>query len=598
MQTILDSLSVIGTHWLLLLGILLVVASGQSLLKYALRKIFENGFSAADYYVFSIAGWLLPASLISLLWYMGGANPSSRFWVFILLLVTIISALAVFTQARTIKTSPSNGVILFLILLMALFIILRLAFVSRAVLPLYFDSAQHYHWIRDLLANTGAPGTASSWPLTNYYHLGFHFLTAFIAYITRAEITDVMLVLGQVILALMPFPIFFIVRHETQSNSAAAFALILAAFGWYMPAHAVDWGKYPALASIALIPFILSLIYLSIQNKNLLSRGKYWSLNAIILLGMLVSVFLHSRALIIFAIAALTWILASAWQRLSRVPRFLVLSVMIAALVSGIDFIQTEGILGPLFDPYGNKGLVITLAVLFLSIFAYTAYPRLVFSGIVSTLFFLASLFIPLANLIPGYDITTLLDRPFVEMILYFPLALLGGFGLAALEQMLRVGNARFLSARSVSVFFITLVMVHALFSYDLYPSDCCDIAGTDDLAAIEWMDKNLPGDARILTSSTELRVLPTDDYQGSAGGDAGTWINPMIKRTTVTLPFTTDFSQQQTLDTLCELQVDYVYVGGTGWAFNDSGMPAQPNGYKILLALPGARIYEVTGCQ
>jgi hypothetical protein len=108
-------------------------------------------------------------------------------------------------------------------------------------------------------------------------------------------------------------------------------------------------------------------------------------------------------------------------------------------------------------------------------------------------------------------------------------------------------------------------------------------------------MDRNLPQDARILISSTDLNVLPTTAYQGSAGGDAGTWINPMINRVTVFMPFNKDFSQQQTLDTICQSQVGYVYVGKTGSSFNDAAM--NPDMYKILFSLPKARVYQVVGC-
>ncbi len=112
----------------------------------------------------------------------------------------------------------------------------------------------------------------------------------------------------------------------------------------------------------------------------------------------------------------------------------------------------------------------------------------------------------------------------------------------------------------------------------------------------MDWMDKNLPQDAHILISSTELNVLPTNAYQGSAGGDAGTWINPLINRTTIFMPFTTDFNQGQTLDAICQLQVSYVYVGKTGSTFNDSGM--NPDIYKLVFSMPKAKVYEVMGCN
>jgi hypothetical protein len=273
------------------------------------------------------------------------------------------------------------------------------------------------------------------------------------------------------------------------------------------------------------------------------------------------------------------------------------------ALAGEIIYIQSRGILGPLFDAYGSKGMLISASVLLLSVFACKEYPGLVFFCIVSITLLLASLFVPLGSLVPGYANTTLLDRPYVQMLLYLPLTLLAGFGLAGLEQVLKgevitPGKYRLAAGKVIGGLFILLVIIRALFQYDLYPSDCCVIMSRDDLAAIQWLDGNLPADARILTASTNLNVLPTGRYQGSAGGDAGTWITPLTGRPVVFLPFNTDFSQQQTIGSLCQQKVDYVYVGKTGWYFNDAGVSAQPENYKLILDLPKARVYEVTGCR
>jgi hypothetical protein len=123
-------------------------------------------------------------------------------------------------------------------------------------------------------------------------------------------------------------------------------------------------------------------------------------------------------------------------------------------------------------------------------------------------------------------------------------------------------------------------------------------IVGQDDLKAIRWLNENLPAGTRILTSSTDLNVLPTDQYQGSAGGDAGTWITPLTGRPVSVMPFSTDFSQGTTLAALCERQIHFIYVGKTGWSFNDAPINAQPDSYKLMLDLPKAKIYEVTACK
>ncbi len=353
-------------------------------------------------------------------------------------------------------------------------------------------------------------------------------------------------------------------------------ALVLAALGWYMPAHAMDWGKYPALSSLALIPFVLSIAYLSLENRRSLSKVKFTALMLLLLAGALVSVVLHSRSIVIYMVVAGAWLVTTVWNRMTWWPQILTFNLFLLAVAGEIFYIQSQGLLGPLFDAYGPKGILLSICVLVLSVFAFQTYPGFVVFCTVSINLLIASLFILLGNLIPGYVNTTPLDRPYVQMIFYLPLTLLAGFGMGALEQILK-GEALPLGRRLVPVskilggLLIALVAVHGLLKYELYPSSCCVIVSQDDLKAIRWLDRNLPADARILTSTTDLNVLPTDQYQGSAGGDAGAWIYPLTGRPVLHLPFNTDLSQSQTFEMLCEQQANFIYVGKTGWTFNEA---------------------------
>jgi hypothetical protein len=54
----------------------------------------------------------------------------------------------------------------------------------------------------------------------------------------------------------------------------------------------------------------------------------------------------------------------------------------------------------------------------------------------------------------------------------------------------------------------------------------------------------------------------------------------------------------EQILHSICRTGVDYIYVGKTGYFFDEAGMPVQPGGYRLVFALPKASIYEVTGCE
>jgi len=64
-----------------------------------------------------------------------------------------------------------------------------------------------------------------------------------------------------------------------------------------------------------------------------------------------------------------------------------------------------------------------------LSIIAFRKYPRLAFSALLTVALLTGGLFIP----VPGSPYLTLLDRPLVEMLMFIPLAILGGLGCAGL---------------------------------------------------------------------------------------------------------------------------------------------------------------------
>ena len=600
MNILSDSLSVLIAHWQLIAGILLIILPCQMLVWFGLKMIFSDRLTSGEYYSLSIAGWMLPVLLASILWLSWRSFQRLEGGALIIFILLFIFAMILFLRTRKERLRDSKTVLVVLLILFGLFVFLRLAFVSQASLPLYFDSAQHYLIIKNLLGNPASNSTTLfPWLTTVYYHTGFHLIVAFSVSVLHADIISTMLILGQIILAVIPLPVFFLVKHETQSSRAGIFAVLLAAFGWYMPAHAVDWGKYPALTSLALITFVLSLAYLAIQHRKTLLPGSNLSLNAILFLAFLVSVFIHSRSLVIFGIVVLAWVITTAWQRLPKLAQGIFLGALILGIIAEIFFIQTKAVLGPLFDPYVNKGVLVTGTVLFLTIFAQWAYPRLAFASGLAIFLLLGSLFIPVQGL-PGYIDLTLLDRPFIEMIFFLPLSLLGGLGLAGLEQSLQnthVGIALGLR-KYVGIFFVAVILINALFKYEVYPSGCCSIVGKDDLVAMDWMDKNLPADARILTASTEMRVLATDSFQGSVGGDAGIWINPLTDRGTIPLPYFSDFGQQTTFDSLCKIGATHIYVGETGLTFDDTKITPHPEWYQILLSMPKVKVYQIIGCQ
>jgi len=604
MKLLWDSLFVLEDNWQPVLGILSLILLGQILVWVVMKLIFSHSLTKEEYFSLGMVGWILPASLISVLWYLLRTAGLLQFniWTFIILLVFFAILLFFLVNKQNIQSS--KAILLGLLLLFCTSILLRLAYISKANMPLYFDSARHYEIIKNLMVNSEPSNSSASfiWPTTAYYHIGFHFLTAFLAASMHMEITKTMLILGQMILAATPLSVFFIIKHETKSNSAGLFAVLLAGIGWSMPAYAVNWGKYPALTSLMLIQFVLGLAYLADQNRHTLTKQKNWSLYAMLALGIIISGFFHSRSLIMIAIAIVASVTAKWWQTLPRPARYLVFCLLLLGILLEIIFIRTHEILDPLFDPYGPEGLLVTIIVLFLSIFAQKTYPELAFSNILAIFLLLCSLFIPTVNIIPCFANLTLLDRPFVEMILYLPLSFLGGLGLAGLEQTLsrqqaRFGKLRLLHGGTIGVLFIGLILGNALIQYESYPSDCCNIVSRDDLIALDWMGKNLPYDARILISANELIVQTSGSFQDYSPADAGAWITPLTSRVTIPYLYDTDLGQEKNFNSLCKMGIDYIYIGAIGQRFHAARLKSHPDWYKPLLSISRAEVYQVIGC-
>lgn len=487
---------------------------------------------------------------------------------------------------------------LLLFLFFAVSVVLRLAFITKTFVPPYFDSVEHFRIIKEFVNALESSTLLKTIPMLvpGYYHLGFHFLAAFLAFGLHASLMDVILVLGQVILAAIPIPIFFVLRYKTRSDTAAFFGTFLAGFGWYMPGFAVNWGKYPALAGLLALEIVLSMAYSISQNKS--TRNQIaWT--GILLLGIVISTLFHSRTLVVIAFSFASWFVAGRIQTLSKASQYVSLGMLLAGLVALGILIQREPLLALALEPYLKNGFWITLIVLVLSPFALIYFPREVYFNLLFILCVFIALFIPTGNLVPSFENQTLLDRPFVEMVLYLPLSILGGLGLAGLMQSVRGIRVFPKQIHSyTAILIVGFASLIAMGRYNFYPSDCCNFVGYDDTVAFDWLDRNLSPDVRILVASTSMNVLPSGPSGGPRGTDAGIWIPALTGRKVIFAPFDIDFRSSDTLEQLCQKQIDHIYVGGTAQIFNAEQLQSKADWYKRVLFLPDAQLYQLTGCD
>jgi hypothetical protein len=585
----LDGLSALDNYAWAVFGVYLIVIWGQIVIYKIIPKSFKDSLTDAEALSLSMAGWIVPVMLWAGLYvavvFLLGKTIAALVSVLIILAPVLVVSVKIWRISLPAIT---------LTLSLAASLILRFAFLKKVILPSYFDSAEHYRIIK-YFSETWLAGIApSAWAGQSYYHAGYHLVSAAFSDFFQVNILDVILVFGQVILAVLPISLFFIVRQETGSNTAGYISVLLAGIGWHMPSHVANWGKYPALLSLVCIHFVLSLGYILVQRQFKEQRSKVFLL---IGAGILLSTLIHTRSVFVYAGMAGAVFLTILWKRSPIIVQHIFFGCMLLILAVEISFVQNSPALSPLLNAYLRNDLWMLLLVSALIPFAIKYYADFTFLLFTSLILFVLALFIPIH--ISGFGVLTLLDRPYVQMLTYLPLSIFGGLGLSGLIQwMRRLFPRSTLPAHLMVISVFGLVIFNASLNHKFYPSDCCQFASRDDLAAITWMDASLPPDASILIASENLYVTSFEQDGTRAGADGGIWIMPLISRQTIPAWQSLDFTQSEIHDEICQRSLDYVYVGGMPQSFDSVQLASQSEWYRVVFALPAARMYQVTGCE
>jgi hypothetical protein len=526
--------------------------------------------------------------VISRIWH--SALPILSQSLLILSLLALIAGLLLSIKKKHLSVLV-HGFIAPLIII-ALIVLVRFAFLKHLEYPLYYDSAVHYQIIQDLQSPSRSQSLNQIWNLNSgrYYHIGFHSIVVVLAAQLRGSFNEAQLILitGHVFLIVLMLNTGLLASKLFNNFYAGILTVIFAGVGWLMPAFAINWGKYPAISSLAIFPLA---VYWMIDSRNWSDANRRWH---IVLYGTsaLCAILLHSRSLVLLGCAAAALVtLGIIWNWLSKNN----LAVLFWAEIVVILLIaELHPNLHAALLPYLKRIDLFTTLLALASIVVVASKNLKAATGILTFMVYVAIIStIPTPAFLVRQAGPYLLDRPFLQILLFFPLSLFAGGSFSYFLNELRWRISSPESGRamvSMGLFTLTVLTVMIRPLSDFKPNPCCVYMRIDDIFIIDWIKENVPKNSRILISTdTDINTQFV-----KVATDAGAWITPLTQLKTVKFDYRTDFSNAPLHKAMCQENIMYIYVSAVNTSFSITPIEDDKKNFSPIIVLPDAQLYSV----
>jgi len=456
-------------------------------------------------------------------------------------------------------------------LLLIFLLIIRLLYLSNILLPGYADSPIHYQIIHQILFPEGEIHSklAVGNILKDYYHFGYHGLTAWLSSVSGASIESSMSFLGQFTLSLAPLSIVAATYALSKNKFGAFYAGILAALGWIMPAFAVNWGKFPAILALSTAPILVSYIILLVDRK--VKEPAPLLLAAALIF---ISIVIHTRMIILFfLIGGIIFFISTL-----KIPAHFKIS---RSIIYSLLFIIALLPLSENIEVYFNRTSVGIILILLLP-FAFQNYSR----ETTGLFIFIAGLWCAEFFLSLTSSTISLLDAQFINILLFIPFSMLGGLALAGgLEKI----------SRELKPFLLFAVVIVTCYNSPwqsaLKPDPCCNFYTNDDKVAFEWIRSHIKEEDLFITSTI-------NDKQ-QHGTDAGTWIYTLTGKNVNKRAFNSKWDIGTGFPNSCNSGTTdiYIYVGGKQYSFPREQLTGL-NWTEIVFSHGKVSIFKIVKCQ
>lgn len=534
---------------------------------------------------------------------------------------------------RSIRIEPA-AIALCVIFIFSLGV--RLAMVRDYAAPAWIDSVHHALLTRLILESGAYPSTLVPFLdiAETSYHSGFHSLAAAFTWLSNLELTQSLLLFGQVLNAVAVLAVYLLTTSLSHNAWAGVFAALITGLVTPMPAYYASWGRYTQLAGLIILPTAWIFILLLIEQWRPLQKDRRQMITAASLASLsCAGLFLvHYRVLGFLAILIFAWMIVRILQnRLhTSLPRVLPGALYACAAVGILTVLFSypwwPGMIRSLLTPslaltgvpqpfsgfswsflnpaLGKYALGLAGLGLLWGLIQRRAFP-VVISIWVGFLFMAGNLGV---LSLPGAALITNLS---VTIMLFMPVSLLSGYLLAWVFTgwtAVIPPRWRFLYITLITV----LVTVFGIFAARalmpiLNPGTI--LYRQADAPAIEWLSENLPENTTVLVNPFLW------GYDLYAGLDGGYWISPSALRRTIPPPvlYGLNYTERsfvpisqlnqeimknvknplQLHDLLVKNEIEYIFIGARGGPLSPATLSSSALYHQIYVH-DGAYIYQV----
>ncbi|MFZ9858337.1 MAG: hypothetical protein ACO3F2_08415 [Roseiflexaceae bacterium] len=404
--------------------------------------------------------------------------------------------------------------------------------IDGLVLPPWVDGVHH-----TLLVRVAVEQSHAAWDLMPYlpinpllYHTGWHSVMAFVWVMAPSSFIELgwfLLIVGQWLNVLAVVSVAGFVWYWWRSLSATVIALILIGLVLIMPAYYLSWGRYTLLAGMAWLPVVL--IALDVMWTHDAPQRVVWV--GLLLAGLLLTHF-------VVGVMALVWGMVL-WVSYGRPPHgwVIVAGVVLVCMLPWWSVFMTQVVWASVGDGVGDASARVVIGnssqnAFVPELFWARHHVWFVPLSLVSAWWLIHNRQVRSAQVVVWWTLVIVLANPVVFGVpylsfftneiwitaMYVPMSvLISRMGAYWRQRWMRVA--------------LILVAVLAFASMQRIVRSATILTNQADMAAIAWIDAELPADTVFLTNVTEWM------WQVDRGVDGGWWVMPLTGRATTTPP-------------------------------------------------------------